>query len=107
VSVENAAECVVGTIAIPAEDKLDGFGGNGPAWLPRLSPDRSRVASIFCKGRGHGDRPEPGDYLLHVAPLAGGAIEELARFYGEPGTLGTAPWSPDGKQLVFVSREPP
>jgi hypothetical protein len=30
----------------------------------------------------------------------------LARFFGGPGALGPAPWSGDGKQLVFVSREP-
>jgi hypothetical protein len=51
-------------------------------------------------------RPEPGNYLLHVGALAGGPPEELASFYGEAGTLGTAPWSPDGTRLLFVSREP-
>lgn len=107
VSTENAADCAVAPIGIPAEDKLADFDENGPAWLPRLSPDRSLVASIYWKGRGRYGRPEAGDYLLRVAPLAGGAADELARFYGEPGTLGTAPWSPDGRQLVFVSREPP
>lgn len=106
IAVENAAACAVGPIGIPAEDKLEGFGRNGPAWLPRLSPDRSWVASVFWKGRGHYGRPGSGDYLLRAAPLAGGAPQELASFYGEAGTLGTAPWSPDGKQLVFVSREP-
>jgi TolB protein len=106
VSAENAAACAVAPIGIPAEDKLEGFGSGGPAWLPRLSPDRARVASIYWKGRGRQGRPEAGDYLLRVAPLAGGAGEELASFFGEPGTLGTAPWSPDGTRLVFVSREP-
>ena len=106
VTTENATACAVAPIGIPAEDKLEGFSKSGPAWLPRLSPDRSRVASIFFKGRGRMGRPDPGDYLLRAGALDGGATEELASFYGEPGTLGTAPWSPDGKQLVFVSREP-
>jgi TolB protein len=106
VTAENAAACAVAPIGIPAEDKLAAFGKNGPVWLPRLSPDRTRVASISWKGRGRLGRPEPGSYLLHVGALDGGAPEELASFYGEPGTLGTAPWSPDGRQLVFVSREP-
>jgi hypothetical protein len=106
VTTETAAACAVAPIGIPAEDKLAGFGKNGPAWLPRLSPDRTRVASISWKGRGRMGRPEPGNYLLHVGALDGGAPEELASFYGEPGTLGTSPWSPDGTQLVFVSREP-
>jgi len=106
ITADDAAACAPGPIGIPAEDKLEGFGRNGPAWLPRLSPDRTQVASILWKGRGRYGRPQRGDYLLRVAALAGGAPEELASFFGEAGTLGTAPWSPDGKQLVFASREP-
>jgi hypothetical protein len=30
----------------------------------------------------------------------------LAQFYGGMGSLGVSPWSADGKQVVFVSREP-
>jgi hypothetical protein len=106
ISADDAAACAVAPIGIPAEDKLGGFDAAGPAWLPRLSPDRTRVASIYWPRRGYPGRPTPGDYLLRVAPLAGGAPEELARYYGEAGTLGAAPWSPDGSRLVFVSREP-
>ena len=51
-------------------------------------------------------KPAAGDYLLRELPADGGEPRELARFYGGPGALGPAPWSPDGKQLVFVSREP-
>jgi hypothetical protein len=32
-----------------------------------------------------------------------GKITPLAHFDGGPGTLGPAPWSPDGKRVVFVS----
>jgi len=106
IDAENAAACAVAPIGIPAEDKLAAFGSSGPAWLPRFSPDRSLVASVFWKGRGRFGRPEPGDYLLRVAPLTGDSLEAVASYFGDAGTLGTAPWSPDGKQLVFVSREP-
>jgi hypothetical protein len=106
IGVENAAACAVAPGSMLAEDKLEGFGRNGPAWLPRVSPDRELVASLYWKGRGRGGRPEPGDYLLRVGALAGGETRELARFYGEAGALGTAPWSPEGRRLVFVSREP-
>ena len=51
-------------------------------------------------------KPSAGDYLLREAPVGGGEPRELARFYGGPGALGPAPWSGDGKQLVFMSREP-
>ena len=50
--------------------------------------------------------PPSGDYLLRELPIDGGEPRELARFFGGPGALGPAPWSTDGKQLVFVSREP-
>lgn len=106
VTPENVATCAVAPGAMPAEAKLEGFGKGGPAWLPRVSPDRVTVASIFFKGRGREDRPDPGDYLLRVAPLGGGEPRVLAAFYGDGAALGSAPWSPDGKQIVFVSREP-
>ncbi|HTU66522.1 MAG TPA: hypothetical protein VMF52_11275 [Steroidobacteraceae bacterium] len=102
----SAASCAIAPGAMPAEVRLDGFLRNGPAWLPRISPDRVHVASVYFKGRGRDGRPEAGDYLLRIAPLAGGAPVELARFYGEGGVLGAQPWSPDGRQVVFVSREP-
>jgi TolB protein len=107
INADNVAECALaaasGTIA--AENPPEA-GRNGPAWLPRLSPDRSLIAYVFWKGRGEHGRPAAGDYLLRSAPFAGGAARDLARFFGDGGALGTAPWSPDGKRLVFVSREP-
>ena len=106
VDAGNAAACAVAPGGMLAADKLEGFGRNGPAWLPRVSPDRALVASLYWKGRGRGGRPEPGDYLLRVGPLEGGEPRVVAGFYGEAGAIGTAPWSPDGKRLVFVSREP-
>lgn len=40
--------------------------------------------------------------LLQVA-APDGKVTPLAHFDGGPGTLGAAPWSPDGKHVVFVS----
>ena len=37
ISAENAAACAVAPIGIPAEDKLEGFGTSGPAWLRCLT----------------------------------------------------------------------
>jgi hypothetical protein len=107
INADNVDACALaaanGTIA---SENLPEAGRNGPAWLPRLSPDRSQIAYVHWKGRGERGRPAAGDYLLRSAPFAGGDARDLAHFYGDGGALGTAPWSPDGKRLVFVSREP-
>jgi TolB protein len=75
-------------------------------WTPRLSPDGKSMVFISGTTPPDNGKPANGDYLLRELPSDGGAPRELARFYGGPGSLGPGPWSPDGKQLVFMSREP-
>lgn len=83
-------------------------------WTPRLSPSGTSIAFISGSEPPDDGKPVAGDYLLREMPFDGadevskngGEPRELARFYGGTGSLGPAPWSPDGKQLVFVSREP-
>jgi len=75
-------------------------------WTPRLSPGGESMVLISSNAPPDDGKPAAGDYLLRELPVDGGEPRELARFYGGPGALGPAPWSPDGKQLVFVSREP-
>jgi TolB protein len=75
-------------------------------WNPRLSPDGSAI--VFVSGSEPPDDGKivDGDYLLREMPGDGGEPRDLAHFFGGPGALGPAPWSLDGKQLVFVTREP-
>jgi TolB protein len=75
-------------------------------WIPRLSPDGSSIAFISGTEPPDDGKPAVGDYLLRQMPGEGGEPRELAHFHGGPGALGPAPWSLDGKQLVFISREP-
>jgi TolB protein len=75
-------------------------------WMPRLSPNGESMVLISGITPPADGKPAAGDYLLRELPIAGGEPRELARFYGGPGALGPAPWSTDGKQLIFVSREP-
>jgi TolB protein len=75
-------------------------------WMPRLSPKGESMVLISGTAPPDDGKPAMGDYLLRELPVDGGEPRELARFYGGPGALGPAPWSIDGKQLVFVSREP-
>jgi TolB protein len=74
-------------------------------WMPRLSPDGSSIALISGTEPPDDGKPATGDYLLRRMTSEGGDLSELAHFFGGPGALGPAPWSLDGKQLVFVSRE--
>jgi regulation of enolase protein 1 (concanavalin A-like superfamily) len=75
-------------------------------WTPRLSPTGESMVLISGTAPPDNGKPIAGDYLLREMPVHGGEPRELARFYGGPGALGPAPWSTDGKQVVFVSREP-
>jgi hypothetical protein len=75
-------------------------------WTPHLSPDGSSIAFISGTIPARDGKPGTGDYLLREIRSDGGELRELARFFGGPGALGPQPWSADGKQLVFVSREP-
>jgi TolB protein len=74
-------------------------------WMPRLSPDGSSIAFISGTEPPDDGKPAAGDYLLRRMTSEGGELSELAHFFGGPGAIGPAPWSLDGKQLVFVSRE--
>jgi Tol biopolymer transport system component len=126
VGAENVQECALARPALPAtwdvSHEMKGgraqifrrSGSSKPLqltvdrfwnWTPRLSPDGASIA--FISGTTvQGDKPALGDYLLREIASGGGQPRELARFFGGPGALGPQPWSADGKQLVFVSREP-
>jgi TolB protein len=41
--------------------------------------------------------------MLRLMPVAGGAPRVIAYLYGGQGTLNVASWSPDSKQIAFVS----
>jgi hypothetical protein len=51
--------------------------------------------------------PENKDVMLRIVPLENdevtGKIEALAKLFGGQGTINVPSWSPDSKQLAFVS----
>jgi TolB protein len=90
----------------PADGRPRRLTSHGNNWLPRLAPDAQSFVFLSSQVKADKGKPGTGDYLLMLMPLAEGDERVLAQFYGGPGSLGISPWSPDGKRVVFVSREP-
>jgi len=68
-----------------------GFSPDGK-WLVILSYEKD-VA-------GH---PANKDVMLRLMPAAGGEIQVLAKLFGGQGTINVPSWSPDSRQVAFVS----
>jgi Tol biopolymer transport system component len=73
-------------------------------WFPHPSPDGKWLAFLSYES---GVKGHPADEIvrLRLMPLAGGEIQELARLFGGQGTINVPSWSPDSRQLAFVSYE--
>ena len=71
-------------------------------WFPHISPDgKFMVFLSFDKSVvGH---PENKDVLLRLLSLADGKIKVLAKLFGGQGTINVPSWSPDSKNIAFVS----
>ncbi|WZO99267.1 hypothetical protein EP7_000866 [Isosphaeraceae bacterium EP7] len=71
-------------------------------WFPHPSPDgRALVFLSYEKGvTGH---PENKDVTLRRLTLDGLRIDVLGRFFGGQGTVNVPCFSPDGKQIAFVT----
>jgi TolB protein len=71
-------------------------------WFPHISPDgKWMVLLSFEKGvTGH---PPNKDVSLRLMSLDDKKITVLAKLFGGQGTINVPSWSPDSKQLAFVS----
>ena len=71
-------------------------------WFPHLSPDGEWMVFLtYEKGvEGH---PENKDVMLRLMSLRDQKVTVLAKLFGGQGTINVPSWSPDSKQLAFVS----
>ncbi|HWH69895.1 MAG TPA: hypothetical protein VNT26_10945, partial [Candidatus Sulfotelmatobacter sp.] len=73
-------------------------------WFAHPSPDGKWLVFLTYEKdvTGH---PANKNVRLRLMPAAGGPIQDLARLFGGQGTINVPSWSPDSKQVAFVSYE--
>lgn len=71
-------------------------------WFAHPSPDGQWLVILSYEKdvQGH---PANKDVMLRLMPAHGGEIKVLAKLFGGQGTINVPSWSPDSKQLAFVS----
>jgi hypothetical protein len=71
-------------------------------WFPHPSPDGKWIVFLSYEKdvKGH---PANKDVMLRLMPVGGGEIQVLARLFGGQGTINVPSWSPESRQLAFVS----
>ncbi|MFD0675888.1 MULTISPECIES: TolB family protein [unclassified Paenibacillus] len=74
-------------------------------WFPHVSPDGESVAFIsYSKGDvAPGDHPANKNVEIRLMQSAGGEFRTLVKLFGGQGTINVNSWSPDSRQLAFVS----
>jgi hypothetical protein len=71
-------------------------------WFPHISPDGKWIAFLsYEKNVKH--HPANQDVMLRIMLVAGGEIDVLAKLFGGEGTFDVNPWSPDSKEITFIS----
>ena len=94
---------------IPAEKgdvrnltESSGSAERQPAW----SPDGKWIVFLsYSQDVAPTDHPYYQQVYLRLMPAAGGKIEVAAKLFGGQGTINVPSWSPDSKQVAFVSYE--
>jgi TolB protein len=73
-------------------------------WFPHISPDGKWMVIIsFPPDINPDSHPSYKRVLLRLMPVGGGAPRVIAYLYGGQGTINVPSWSPDSKQIAFVS----
>ena len=73
-------------------------------WFPHISPDGKWILMIsFPPDIDPNSHPGYKRVMLRIMPVTGGEPRVLAYLYGGQGTINVPSWSPDSKQVAFVS----
>jgi len=73
-------------------------------WFPHISPDGKWIAIIsFPPDIDPNSHPSYKRVMLRLMPVSGGEPKVIAYLYGGQGTINVPSWSPDSKQISFVS----
>lgn len=73
-------------------------------WFPHISPDGKWIALIsFPPDIQKNSHPSYKRVMLRLMPASGGEPKVIAYLYGGQGTINVPSWSPDSKQIAFVS----
>lgn len=77
-------------------------------WFAHPSPDNKWIAFLsFPNTIDPTDHPFYKRVMLRLMPVSGGAPKVIAYLFGGQGTINTPSWSPDSKQIAFVSNSGP
>jgi Tol biopolymer transport system component len=78
----------------------DGFNN----WFPHVSPDGRTILFIsFPPEIPSNDHPFYKRVYLRRMPVGGGKPTVVAYLYGGQGSINVNSWSPDSRQVAFVS----
>jgi TolB protein len=73
-------------------------------WYPHLSPDGQWLLILsYAKGEATSGHPMDKDVVLRLMSLSDGKMRDLVHLTGGQGTVDSPCWSPDSKQIAFVS----
>ena len=73
-------------------------------WFPHISPDGKWITFIsFPDSIQPNDHPAYKRVMLRMMPANGGAPKVIAYLYGGQGTINVPSWSPDSKNIAFMS----
>ena len=73
-------------------------------WFPHISPDGRWMVFLTYEREVTG-HPENKNVMLRLMSLEDKKLSVLAKLFGGQGTINVPSWSPDSKQVAFVSYE--